>query len=169
MKLKDRFIIYFSSLSEGENQLEFTIDDIFFEKFDNELDFSNCNLDLFLQLDKKTSLIEFFYKIKGKVTLQCDLTLESFDFNINSEKKIILKFGEEYNDHDEDIIELPRKINSFDISQHIYEIVILAIPNKKIHPKILSGEMKSDILDKLERYLVNQINSDEVNENVDPR
>ena len=40
--------------------------------------------------------------------------------------------------------------NSIDVSHIIYETIILAVPQKKVHPGIENGSLKSEIIQKLE-------------------
>jgi len=35
------------------------------------------------------------------------------------------------------------------IAQYIYELIVLAIPKKRVHPGVLDGTLKSEIVDKL--------------------
>ena len=45
---------------------------------------------------------------------------------------------------------LPTGSNSIDVSHIIYESIILAVPQKKVHPGIENGSLKSEIIEKLE-------------------
>jgi len=60
-----------------------------------------------------------------------------------------VKFGEIYSDESDEILILPYGTHQIDISQYIYEMVILSVPLKKIHPGIKNGSLNSDILERL--------------------
>ena len=51
--------------------------------------------------------------------------------------------------NDDKVIFLPSGSHSIDISHLIYESVILAVPQKKVHPGIENGSLKSEIAEKL--------------------
>ena len=48
----------------------------------------------------------------------------------------MVKFGEEYDDSNEEVITIPQGDSAFNISQASYEAVILSIPMKKISPNV---------------------------------
>ncbi len=150
MKAKKEYLVFFSNLKEGLHEFDFNINQSFFEEFNFEPDFTEIKLEVHLQLEKKTTFLELFFSIKGSAVFECDLTLEPFEQKIESKFKIIVKFGEEYNDENEEILVIPRNTNEIDVAQYIYEAVILTIPKKRIHPDVLSGKMKSEMLDRLE-------------------
>ena len=62
---------------------------------------------------------------------------------------LVVNFGQEFNNENEEILILPHSEHKFNIEQLIYELVTLSIPQKRIHPGVLDGSLESDILDKL--------------------
>ena len=64
---------------------------------------------------------------------------------------LIVKFGDEFNNDNEEILIIPHNEYELDISQYIYELIILSVPVKRIHPKIVNGTLKSDTIDKLKK------------------
>ena len=82
-----------------------------------------------------------------------------------------MKFGEEYNDENEDLLILPHGSYEVNIQQYIYESIVLALPSRFIHPGIEDGTLKSDILEKLEELRPKQLeeNQEEKDTKTDPR
>jgi len=78
----------------------------------------------------------------------------------------VVKFGEEYNDESEELLILPHEAYQFNIAQYIYEAVILAVPNKRIHPKVLDGTLESETLNKLQEHTIHR---DTEEKSTDPR
>jgi len=100
---------------------------------------------VYVKLIKTETIIQLFFDINGCIELECDRSLELFDFPINLKQKLFLKFGEadEYiNDELEVIASNKDRIN---ISQYIYEYISLAIPLKKIHPKFQDSEIDGEL------------------------
>ena len=62
----------------------------------------------------------------------------------------IVKFGDDFNDENEDLLQIPHGSYEVNIQQFIYESIILNLPSRRIHPGIEDGTLQSDILDKLE-------------------
>ena len=142
------YTIPFVGLKEGKYQFKYEIDKKFFEVYQYE-DITDAAVKVQLNFIKKSTLLELNFKAKGTVKVACDLTNELFDQPIKAKLNIIVKFGETYNDEDEEILILPHDAYEIDVAQYLYEMIVLALPSKRIHPGIKDGTLKSDILDKL--------------------
>ncbi|WP_419869693.1 YceD family protein [Chryseobacterium sp. CT-SW4] len=157
--------ISFSGLKNGKHQFGFEIDKAFFQLFDTEQEFTNPRISVDVLLDKHTTFLEFEIKIKGLIELICDITNENFDHPIENEIRVLVKFGEEYDDSDEDVITIPSGDHAFNAAQLIYENVILSIPMKKISPNV-----KDEDLEILEKFSPKDIEEIEEKEHEsDPR
>ncbi len=148
MKLKE-FFIPFSGLKLGKHKFVYEIDDAFFESFDYQ-EFNGASVNISAVLEKMSTMMELEMKATGTINVDCDLTGESYDQPIDSDLKLVVKFGEEYNDEDDEILIIPHGEHQFNIAQYIYEMLVLAVPQKRVHPGVEDGTLKSDILDKLE-------------------
>ncbi|WES95947.1 DUF177 domain-containing protein [Chryseobacterium arthrosphaerae] len=134
--------VNFSGLKNGKHEFKFEIDKTFFQLFDTEQEFTNPRIEVNVLLDKHTTFLEFEIKIKGWVELVCDITNEDFDYPIENEIKILVNFGEEYDDSNEDVITIPTSDHAFNIAHLIYENVMLSIPMKKISPNVSDEDLK---------------------------
>lgn len=148
MKLKE-FFIPFSGLKLGKHKFVYEIDDAFFESFDYQ-EFNGASVNISAVLEKMSTMMELEMKATGTINVDCDLTGESYDQPIDSDLKLVVKFGEEYNDEDDEILIIPHGEHQFNIAQYIYEMLVLAVPQKRVHPGVEDGTLQSDILDKLE-------------------
>lgn len=134
--------VSFSGLKNGRHEFKFEIDKTFFQLFDTEQEFTNPRIEVNVSLDKHTTFLEFEIKIKGLVELVCDITNENFDYPIKNEIKILVNFGEEYDDSNEDVITIPTGEHAFNVAHLIYENVMLSIPMKKISPNVSDEDLK---------------------------
>lgn len=148
MKLKE-FFIPFSGLKLGKHKFVYEIDDAFFESFDYQ-EFNGVSVHISAVLEKMSTMMELQIEAEGTINVDCDLTGEPFDQPIDSSLKLVVKFGEEYNDEDDEILIIPHGEHQFNIAQYIYEMLVLAVPQKRVHPGVEDGTLQSDILDKLE-------------------
>ena len=147
-KLKE-FTIPFVGLKQGIHQFEYDVENKFFEHFEYD-EFNSANAHVDLQLEKKSTMLELTFKASGTVNVYCDLTNEPYDQPISSELFLVVKFGEEYNDENEDLLILPHGEFEVNIQQYIYELLVLAVPSKRVHPGVLDGTLESDVLEKLD-------------------
>jgi uncharacterized metal-binding protein YceD (DUF177 family) len=148
MKLKE-FFIPFSGLKLGKHEFVYEIDNVFFESFEYQ-EFNGASVQVTAILEKMSNMMELEIEAEGTVNVDCDMTGEPFDQPIQSDLHLVIKFGEEYNDEDDEILIIPHGEYQINIAQYIYEMLVLAVPQKRVHPGVLDGTLKSEILDKLE-------------------
>jgi len=149
MKVKKEFLIPFVGLKQGKHQFEFDIDKTFFDDFEFD-EYNNVNVKVNLVLEKKSTMLELSFKHKGTVNVPCDLSNEDFDLPIKGKLNLIVKFGDEYNDDNDEMLVLPHGEYQVDVAQYIYEMIVLSVPTKRVHPGIKDGTLDAGILNKLE-------------------
>ena len=168
MKPLKTFTIPFVGLKEGEHHFDYEINQSFFEHFEYD-DFNDSNIVVDVVLNKKTTLLELNFKISGTVNVNCDLTNEPYDQVIENEFDLVVNFGEEYNDENIDILIIPHGEFEINIQQYIYELIVLAVPNKRIHPGVKDGTLDSELLKKLEELSPKIAEDKDNKEEIDPR
>lgn len=170
MKQLNEFLIPFVGLKLGKHQFEYQINKAFFDSFDYD-DFESSDIKVNVVLDKKSTLLELNLKHKGTVHVPCDLTSEMFDLPIKGNVKLIVQFGEAYNDDNDELLILPHGEHQIDISQIIYEMIVLSIPLRRVHPGVKDGTLDSEALKKLNELRVEEekVEKSKEDENIDPR
>ena len=149
MKSLSPYLIKFSGLKEGIHLFSYEIGNKFFKNFDY-YDFADANIKTILELEKKQTLLNLKFKFYGNVEVQCDLSMEMFSLELETGYNVVVKFKDDTISSDDKVIFLPTGSNSIDVSHIIYESIILAIQQKKVHPGIENGSLKSEIIQKLE-------------------
>ncbi|WP_373058031.1 DUF177 domain-containing protein [Zunongwangia sp. H14] len=149
------FTIPFVGLKLGKHHFEYDIDNEFFDHFEYD-DFNSANVKIDLLFEKKTTMMELTFQASGTVNVNCDLTNEPYDQPIDSSLFLVIKFGEEYNNDDEDLLIIPHGEFEVNVQQYIYELIVLSLPLKRVHPGVEDGTLKSDVLDKLEELSINK-------------
>ena len=84
-------------------------------------------------------MLVFDFVINGSINVICDRCLDNFDFLIDKQERLIVKFGEEFGEENDDIIIIPETEHQIDISSNLYEYIILMLPIKKTHPEDENG------------------------------
>ncbi len=169
MKDLKAFDIKFLGLKLGEHSFDFQLNDEFFDLFGYD-EFENARITARVGLVKKENSLEFTLITEGQVIIPCDITNEPFDLPVANEIRLVVKFGDEYDDSNEDLLIIPHGEHTVNIGQYLYEAVVLSIPLKRISPAVENGEKGQEILAQLERY-EEQRTSDRIDEDdqVDPR
>lgn len=140
--------ISFTGLKAGKHHFFYKIDKKFFDAFGYD-DLFGSDVDVTVDLNKKTNMLELEFNASGRVEVACDVSNEPYQQAIENSFDIIVKFGPEYNDDNEELLILPYEEHKLNIAQYIYELIVLAIPKKRVHPGVLDGTLKSEIVDKL--------------------
>lgn len=169
MKNTKEFLIPFIGLKPGKHHFEYQISNAFFEIFDYN-EYQDSNIKVNVVLEKKSTLLELTFKHKGFVNVPCDLTSEDFDLPIKGTMTLIVRFGEEFNNENEELLILPHGEFEIDISQYIYEMIVLSVPLRRVHPGIKDGSLKTEALTKLNELAVKEEKEEiKEEENIDPR
>jgi uncharacterized metal-binding protein YceD (DUF177 family) len=169
MKVTNEFLIPFIGLKLGKHPFEFQINQAFFEKFEYH-EYEKCAIQVNVILEKKSTMLELSFKHKGTITVPCDLTNEIFDLPIKGKIKLVVTFGEEFNDDNEELLVLPHGEHQIDIAQYIYEMIVLSVPLKRIHPGIKDGSLQTEALKKLSELTIKEQKiENKKEENIDPR
>jgi len=146
---KKEFSIPFSGLKQGKHEFNYVIENEFFESFGYD-DFNGANVNLQVLFNKTSTMLEFDLIATGTINVDCDITSEPYDQEIESELQLVVKFGDAYNDEDDEILVIPHGEHQVDIAQYIYEMLVLAVPQKRVHPGVEDGTLDSDVLKRLE-------------------
>ncbi|MFW0739021.1 YceD family protein [Flavobacterium sp. N502536] len=167
-KTKD-FLIPFVGLKLGKHHFEYQISNTFFANFDYD-EFQSSDIKVGLVLEKKSNMLELEFKHKGTVNVPCDLTSEDFDLPLKGKMKLIVRFGEEFNNDNEELLILPHGEHEIDVAQYIYEMIALSVPLKRVHPGVKDGSLQTDALKKLNELTVKEEKKEsKQEEDIDPR
>lgn len=169
MKNTKEYLIPFIGLKLGKHHFEYQISNAFFEIFDYN-EYQDSIIKVNVVLEKKSTLLELSFKHKGFVNVPCDLTSEDFDLPIKGKMKLIVRFDEEYNNDNEELLILPHGEFEIDIAQYIYEMIVLSVPLRRVHPGIKDGSLKTEALTKLNELTIKEEKvENKEEENIDPR
>lgn len=173
MNKTKEYLIPFVGLKLGKHQFEYQISNTFFEIFDYN-EFQNSDIKVNVVLEKKSTMLELSLNHKGTVNVPCDLTSEDFDLPVKGKMKLIVRFGETYNNDNEELLILPHGEFEIDVAQYIYEMIVLSVPLRRVHPGIKDGSLNTEALTKLKELTIKEQKKEhkqeeEKEENIDPR
>lgn len=146
-KLRD-YEIGIAKLSNKKHAYEFEMDDSFFSLFEQEIILGGKLLAK-VELDKNESLLKLHFAIHGDVRLTCDRSLEEFDQPVEIEETLLIKYGPEQAELDEDLWQITPETQTINVAQHLYDYIGLSLPMKKLHPRFveeLDEDDERDIL-----------------------
>ena len=164
MSISNKFILKFAGLKDGKHKFEYEADNSFFKAYDYR-EFNDANINFNIDFIKKPTVLELQIIGDGVVNINCTLSNEPFDYNLKTRFKLIVKFGEYYDDSNDELLILPQGSHSINLDQFLYEMVVLSMPIRNVHPGVEDGSIKSDVINRLKDFDINN----EKSSNFDPR
>lgn len=174
------FKLPLKSLAKGSHEFDYSLDKQFFADMENG-DIRDARLAVKLTVDYNGDVYDLNFDIKGDITLLCDRCLDDLVMPIDTTYHIMVKYGDDYNDSADDLLEIPESDNYLNVAYMIYDTVVLAIPIKHVHPMGKCNRAMSAILRKhrarptdedaeLENELMDEIDvDDDRTSQTDPR
>ncbi|MFT5617038.1 MAG: hypothetical protein ACI85I_000254 [Arenicella sp.] len=164
------FILNIYSIKLGEHQFQYKIGKEFIHLYDEDLA-EDVSVNVKVDVRKAETMVELDFHLEGTADLVCDRSLDVYTEELESERKLILKYGEEREELSDEIVIIPHEQHEVDIALLVYEFIALAIPMKKLHPDFreeFEAEEGEQILIYSSREDLDE-NEDEPKEPVDPR
>jgi uncharacterized metal-binding protein YceD (DUF177 family) len=161
------YLIPFIGLKIGKHQFDYQVDNTFFAHFDYD-EFKDASVKVNIILEKKSTLLELEIKHKGTVNVPCDVSGEEFDLAIKGNLKLVVKFGDAFNDENEELLIIPHGEFQINVAQYIYESIVLSVPLRRIHPGVKDGSL-TEVIEKLEALAPKENKESEQKNEIDPR
>ncbi len=155
------FNIQFVGLKDGIHNFVFEIGKTFFDLFEYS-DLNEGRLKAEVELNKTEQMLTFNIFISGYIELVCDYCLENFNYPLNIKNTTYVKFGDDYDQQDNNLIIINRNDTSFDLGDLLYQLIVVNIPLKRVHPSDENGELtcNKEMLEKLDDLLIYESKND---------
>lgn len=131
----------------GTHDFEYHLGKQFFVDMESA-DIRDANVDVKLVVVHKGDTYDLSFHFTGEVTLLCDRCLDDLIFPIDTTYHIMVKYGEDYRDDSDDLLEIPESDTYLNVAYMMYDTVSLAIPIKHVHPQGKCNRAMSALLRK---------------------
>jgi len=145
--MKD-LVIPFSGMKEGDYSFSVVLDNTFFES----LEFSEIkkgNVKVAIEMERRQHLLNLDITINGFVELDCDRCGNTYNQPIEDHRNVVVNLNSDHFEDEDDLISIPQSQNDFDLTQYIYEYIVLAIPAKRVCPENVGCD--PDVIQKLDQ------------------
>ena len=159
----ESFKIDLKALPQGASILEFKLDDSYFKAID-ALDIQRGELSSSLSISRTDDFFELNFHTEGIVHIPCDICLDDMEQSIETDDRLLVRFGEDYSEED-DLVIVAENEGILDISWFIYEFIDLNIPIKHVHAP---GKCNPAMIEMLQQHSAAR-SGEEEEETVDPR
>jgi Predicted metal-binding, possibly nucleic acid-binding protein len=142
MENTNMFLIPISGLSIGKHSFQYEIKDDFFAGMDYS-EVKEGDVKINLDVEKEETMMTLNFSFEGSVRVPCDRCGDDFDLPISGNEIFFIKFGAEPCEESENVVVIPADQHDFDLSNLIYEYIILSLPIQRVHDE---GECNPEVL-----------------------
>ena len=160
----ETFQINLKTLGQGVTRMEFDVNDDFFRAIDTP-EVQRGELKVELEVDRRVDLFELNFHVKGSVSIPCDLCLDEMQQSVDTDHRLIVRFGEA-NSENEEMVIVEEESGVLDLSWFVYETIALAIPIRHVHE---SGQCNPEMIDSLKAHVAHTDGNGPTEQAVDPR
>lgn len=133
MDVKKSYSIAFKGLKNGIHTFDFDVDSGLFEAYGStEIKGGSCRVHVVL--DRAETMLAVDTTIDGAVIVECDRCLEDCEVPVHFEGRLLVKFSDEVDDYDGEVMWVSPSVGEIDLTQYIYESIVLSLPYQRIHP-----------------------------------
>ena len=131
MDVLDSYKIDLKNMRTDVAEYQIALDDAFFEAVEGTL-VKSGKADAELKIRESGGAYVFTFHIKGTVHVPCDRCLDDMDVEIETERMLTVKLGDEYADEG-DMMILPYEDAILNVAWIIYEFIVLEVPLTHVH------------------------------------
>jgi len=154
--------INIAKLPQGDFEKRFFCDSTFFQKQQSP-GIIDGNIEIQLHVRHIADQYLMTLSLAGNVLVPCDRCLDPVELPINTQLKLNIRFGEDYDDSHDGILIIPQNMTTLDLAPIISDTVVLEVPLRTVHPE---GKCNPEMLQILMQHRV-EIPHDDAEENND--
>lgn len=126
------YTVAYKGLKNGVHDFDFQVDSALFEAFEaEEIKGGDCKVHV--EMKRSESMLELNIDIEGEVICECDRCLEDCPIAIDYEGELVVKFSDESDYYDGEVMWISPAEDKLDLTQYIYESIILSLPYSRVH------------------------------------
>jgi len=155
---RGEYDIAFVGLRPGIHNFEYPITEVFFEVYQREKDFENCNAVVKLTLDKKVGFMMLKFEVGGSVAVSCDRCGNPLPIDLWDEFNVIVKLVDDpetmnNQEEDPDVYYISKGESHLHVVDWIYEFINLSVPMQRMCAEDATGvaQCNPEVLEMLKK------------------
>lgn len=144
-------------MPDGTQEFEYELGIDFFREMEST-DVLSGDVKAKVEVKRSGDIYGLIFTLDGEIGIPCDRCLYEMRHKVDTEYRVSVKYGEEYNDEADNVIVIPESDNVMDVSQLIYDTIMLTIPLKHVHP---DGECDAEMQAQLNAHKATNVAEDE--------
>lgn len=126
------YSIDLKNLAPGVYAYDYTLGNKFFADIDGD-QVQKGKVQVHLTLKRTSMMFELNFHTEGVVIVPCDRCLDDMEQPIETDNRLVVKFGKEYAEESEEVLIIPEEEGKLNLAWFLYEFIALAIPMKHVH------------------------------------
>lgn len=164
VKIMSKLAFHIVDIPEGESE-----DSLILEPEDLDLSpytFKGGEINLIFY--RTLHFIRVNFTVHSDVELQCDRSLDLFDYPVDADYEVVFKVDvqEETEDENGAVRRFNFSSNTFSIEEEVRDTIMLQVPMQKIHPRYLNED---GTLKEFDTKAFGNVEEDDTEEKIDPR
>ena len=119
VKNNKEYRIPYLGLKAGNHHYEFQLTDEFFEVFEFS-EIHRATIEAEVSLEKQSTMMILEFALSGSVHSECDHCGDALEMGIQTQQQIIVKFGDQTSEGDDDILILGPNEHEIDLAHYLY-------------------------------------------------
>lgn len=111
-----------------------------------------------LTVKRSSMMFEMNFQIQGVVLVPCDRCLDDVEIPIDTQNRLVVKFGKEYTEESDEVVVVPEDEGAINLAWFLYEFIALAIPMKHVHAP---GKCNKTMSSKLRKHTTRSLDNDD--------
>lgn len=145
-----KYKLILKDLPTGKSQFEYELSDDFFKLInDEESDVKRGKLTASVEVVRSAKGFDLKFNVQGNIFVPCDRCLDDVDMSVDTQQKLVVKFGKEYSEESDEIVVVPEDEGEINIAWFLYEFIVLSLPAKRVHP---AGSCNKVVAQKLRKH-----------------
>lgn len=129
-----RYTIPFKGLKPGVYDFEFPIDGELFRSFESP-DIKDGACLAKVRMERAEKQLTLDVTIAGEVVVPCDRCLEDCRVPVDFSGRLLVRFSDDPGEYDGDVLWLLPVEETVDLTQYLYESIVLSLPYQRVHPE----------------------------------
>ncbi len=147
LKGLENYIIPLTGQKLGEHIFNYQVQSAFIDAFEDS-DILTSDVSVEVKLIRNNQTFNFDFHLNGSLEVTCDRCLESLQLEIEHNAKLLVKFADQYEEINDELITIREEDSDFDLAPVIYEYLMLSIPIRKVHNE---GECDPNMINMLDQ------------------
>ncbi len=145
------------NLTPGTHTFEYFLENKFFMDIDGD-QVQKGKVKVSLTVKRSSMMFEMSFQLEGVVMVPCDRCLDDMEIPVETQNRLVVKFGKEYAEESDEVVVIPEDEGSINLAWFLYEFVALSIPMKHVHAP---GKCNKSMSSKLKKHTARSGDSDE--------